>query len=133
VSYLLDTNILSALVREPQGVVSRHIARVGERQVCTSVVVAAELRYGAAKRGSARLTAQVEAILAAMEILPFESPMDRAYAEARVALERRGRPIGGNDLIIAAQVLAIGGILVTDNEREFSQIAGLATENWIRQ
>ena len=130
--FLLDTNVLSALVRDPQGAVAEHIARVGETNVCTSIVVAAELRYGAAKRGSARLTQQLDVILTAMDVLPFESPMDRVYADVRTALEQRGRPIGGNDLIIAAQALALDAVLVTDNVKEFEQVPGLKIENWVR-
>ena len=105
--YLLDTNIVSDLVRNPQGNVARHIRKVGEAQVCTSIIVAAELRYGAAKRNSARLSAQLEAVLGALEILPFESPADAAYGLLRAKLERAGTPIGGNDLLIAAQALAL--------------------------
>ena len=56
--YLLDTNIVSDLVRDPQGRVTQRIRKVGEAQVCTSIIVAAELRYGAPKRASPRLTAQ---------------------------------------------------------------------------
>lgn len=130
--FLLDTNVLSALVRDPHGAVAEHIARVGETNVCTSIVVAAELRYGAAKRGSARLTQQLDVILTAMDIVPFESPMDRVYADVRTALEQRGRPIGGNDLIIAAQALALDAVLVTDNVKEFEQVPGLKIENWVR-
>ena len=130
--FLLDTNVLSALVRDPHGAVAEHIARVGETNVCTSIVVAAELRYGAAKRGSARLTQQLDVILTAMDIVPFESPMDRLYADVRMALEQRGRPIGGNDLIIAAQALALDAVLVTDNVKEFEQVPGLKIENWVR-
>ena len=89
--YLLDTNVISDLVRNPQGRVAQRIRGVGEAQVCTSIIVAAELRYGAA------------------------------------------RAIGGNDLLIAAQVIALGYALVTDNEREFAQIDSLAQENWLHQ
>ena len=130
--FLLDTNVLSALVRDPQGAVAARIAQVGESNVCTSIVVAAELRYGAAKRGSARLERQLDIILAAMDIVPFESPMDRVYADLRNTLERRGRPIGGNDLIIAAQALALEATLVTDNLEEFEQVTDLKVENWVR-
>ena len=130
--FLLDTNVLSALVRDPHGAVAEHIARVGETNVCTSIVVAAELRYGAAKRGSARLTQQLDVILTAMDVVPFESPMDRVYADVRTALEQRGRPIGGNDLIIAAQALALDAVLVTDNVKEFEQVSGLKIENGVR-
>jgi len=65
--YLLDTNILSELVRHPQGRIAACIAQVGEKQVCTSMIAASELRSGAAKRNASKLTAQVDAFLAAME------------------------------------------------------------------
>ena len=129
--YLLDTNILSDLVRHPQGVVAERIAAVGEAAVCTSIVVAAELRFGAAKRNATRLTDQVEAILAAMEVLPLDAPADRVYAELRWALEQSGQPIGPNDMLIAAQALAAEHILVTANVDEFSRVAGLQVENWL--
>ncbi len=131
--YLLDTNIVSDLVRNPQGRVTARIRAVGEAQVSTSIIVAAELRYGAAKRGSPRLSAQLEAVLCALEVLPFEAPADAAYGRLRADLEAAGRPIGGNDLLIAAQALALGHTIVTDNEREFARIAELPRENWLRQ
>jgi len=59
--YLLDTNVVSDLVRHPQGRISEHICEIGEAQICTSIIVAAELRYGATKRGSPRLATQLEA------------------------------------------------------------------------
>ena len=130
--YLLDTNILSDLVRNPQGRVARRIGEVGDSEVCTSIVVTAELRYGAAKKGSQRLATQLEAVLGALEVLPFEAPADATYGQLRSRLERKGQPIGGNDLLIAAQALSSGHILVTDNEREFSRIDGLLRENWLR-
>ena len=130
--YLLDTNILSDLVRNPQGRVARRIGEVGDSEVCTSIVVTAELRYGAAKKGSQRLATQLEAVLGALEVLPFEAPADATYGRLRSRLERKGQPIGGNDLLIAAQALSSGHILVTDNEREFSRIDGLLRENWLR-
>lgn len=129
--YLLDTNILSELARHPQGIVAQRIAAVGESAVCTSIVVAAELRFGAAKRNAPRLTHQVEVILDAVEVLPLDAPADRAYAQLRVALERSGEPIGPNDLLIAAQALAGECVLVTANVDEFSRVAGLRVENWL--
>jgi tRNA(fMet)-specific endonuclease VapC len=130
--YLLDTNILSALIRQPQGPVAVRIGQVGEASVCTSIIAAAALRYGAAKRGSARLTEQMETVLRAIDILPFEAPADTTYGEIRCQLERAGTPIGGNDLLIAAQAKALGFTVVTDNEREFARVEGLAWENWLR-
>ena len=130
--YLLDTNMVSALVRDPWGSVTDRIREVGEDNVCTSIVVAAELCYGAAKQGSARLLAQLEAILGALEVLPFEAPADASYGEIRLQLERAHRPIGGNALLIAAQAIAVGCTVVTDNEREFKRVSGLRVENWLR-
>lgn len=129
--YLLDTNILSDLVRNPQGRTALRLAQVGEDAVATSIIVAAELRYGAAKKGSDRLAAQVDAILAVMEVLAFEPPADAVYARTRAALEAAGSPIGANDLLIAVQALALDLVLVTANEREFRRIQGLRIENWL--
>jgi len=131
--YLLDTNIISDLIRDPQGAIFRQIRTVGEGQVCTSIIVAAELRYGAAKKSSTRLTTRLEAVLTSLDILPFESPADIAYGLLRVRLEQAGRPIGGNDLLIAAQAMALGYTLVTDNQREFARIKGLSCDNWLRR
>ena len=131
--YLLDTNAVSDLIRNPQGRVAEHIRKVGEAQVCTSIIVAAELRYGAAKKGSPRLTAQLEAVLGGLDVRPFEAPADAAYGLIRTQLEQVGRPIGGNDLLIAAQAIALGCTIVTDNEGEFARIDGLPRENWLRE
>jgi tRNA(fMet)-specific endonuclease VapC len=130
--WLLDTNILSDLIRNPSGRIAEQIRRNGETNIRTSVVVASELRFGAAKKESERLTAQLEAILAVIEILPLAAPADRLYGELRSKLELAGTPIGGNDMLIAAHALASDHILVTDNEREFSRVEGLSIENWLR-
>lgn len=130
--YLLDTNILSDLVRNPQGRIAQKIATVGEDAICTSIIVAAELRFGAAKRDSERLAHQLERILAAIDVQSFEAPADAAYADLRAQLESAGLPIGGNDMLIAAHALSTSRIVVTDNEREFSRISGLQVENWLR-
>ena len=130
--YLLDTNVVSDLIRNPQGRVAKHIRKVGEAQVCTSIIVAAELRYGATKKGSARLTAQLEAVLGALDVLPLAAPADAAYGVIRTQLEQAGRPIGSNDMLIAAQAVALGYTMVTDNEGEFARVGGLPCENWLR-
>jgi tRNA(fMet)-specific endonuclease VapC len=130
--YLLDTNVVSDLVRHPQGRIFEHIREVGEARICTSIIVAAELRYGATKRGSPRLARQLEAVLGVLDVLPFEAPADIAYGLIRTRLEQIGRPIGGNDLLIAAQAVALGYTVVSDNEGEFARIDGLLRENWLR-
>ena len=129
--YLLDTNIISALIRNPQSPVTDRIAHEGEKSVCTSIVVAAELRFGAKKSGSIRLASQVEAILSAIDILPLTKPVDQRYATIRFELEKAGTPIGPNDMLIAAQTLTLDLILITANLREFSRVPGLTVENWL--
>lgn len=129
--YLLDTNTISDLIRHPDGIVRRRIAARGIK-VVTSIVVVAEIRFGIAKRGSIRLAAQLAAVLPTLTVLPFDTPADHRYGQLRAGLERRGTPIGANDLFIAAHALALGATLVTDNVREFERVEGLAVENWLR-
>jgi tRNA(fMet)-specific endonuclease VapC len=131
-AYLLDTNTVSDLIRRPRGPVRQRVQQVGVTKICTSIIVAAELRYGAAKKQSPRLTALVEAALARMEVLPFDTPADTIYGRLRAQLEEAGQQISGNDLLIAAHALALGLIIVTDNEREFARIDELPRENWLR-
>ena len=129
--FLLDTNVVSHAARFPQGRAADRIAEVGERHVCTSIVVAAELRYGAARQRSERLTRRIEAVLAALVVLPFDEPADRRYAELRTDLERRGMLIGPNDLLIAAHALALGLTVVSANVDEFRRVPRLRVENWL--
>ena len=129
--YLLDTNILSEFIRNPRGLVNKRLAVVGEATVCTSIVVACELRFGAKKKGSSRLEERVDEVLASLEVLPLEKESDRHYAEIRTYLSRQGRPIGSNDLQIAAHALALDLILVTDNVDEFTRVPRLSIENWL--
>lgn len=130
--YLLDTNILSDLLRSPQGVLADRISEVGEDAICTSIVVAAELRFRAAKAGSRKLADRVDLVLSALEVLPFETPADRHYASLRRQRARKGTPIGPNDMLIAAHALAHSLTVVTANAEEFSRVAGLAVENWLQ-
>ena len=129
--YLLDTNILSDLIRNPRGLANKRLAVVGEATVCTSIVVACELRFGAKKKGSSRLEERVDEVLASLEVLPLDKDSDRHYAEIRTYLSRIGRPIGSNDLLIAAHTLALDLILVTDNIDEFARVPMLSIENWL--
>jgi len=129
--YMLDTNIISDLIRNPQGKAARQIASVGEHDVCTSIIVAAELRYRCAKSGSKRLAKAVEDLLSEINVLPFDSPADSEYAHIRSALEATGRPIGGNDLLIAAHARATGATVVTNNSNEFRRVRGLKVQNWL--
>lgn len=130
-AYLLDTNILSDLIR--QGRDSRVAAVLAERdaETATSIVVAAEIRYGVARKGSARLAERADAVLSTIPILPFGTPADRHYGEIRAFLERAGTPFGPNDLIIASQCRALGLTLVSANRDEFRRVPDLKVENWL--
>ena len=128
---MLDTNVLSDLIKNPQGKAAKRIARVGEGNICTSIIVAAELRYGCAKSGSARLRKAVEDLLGEINVLPFDVPADADYGLLRAELEASGKPIGSNDLLIAAHAQATGATIVTANADEFKRVRGLKVENWL--
>jgi tRNA(fMet)-specific endonuclease VapC len=130
--YLLDTNIVSDLVRNPHGKVAARLLRHGIDNACTSIVVAAELRYGATRVNSRVLATSIERHFQYLQVLPLEHPADVAYGAIRTDLERRGEKIGPNDLLIAAHTIALDLILVTENESEFSRVKALEVENWLR-
>ena len=130
--YQLDTNILSDLIHHPDGLVARRVEQVGQKEIFTSIIVAAELRYGCAKKGSAKLLERVQGLLETIPVLPLDMPTDAQYGLIRAELEAAGQPIGMNDLLIASHALALGLTLVTDNTSEFSRVRGLKVENWLR-
>jgi tRNA(fMet)-specific endonuclease VapC len=129
--FMLDTNIISDMIRNPAGKAAGAAVREGDGALCTSIVVASELRYGCARKGSAKLLAKVEELLAELPVLPLDVPVDAEYGALRADLEARGQPIGHNDLFIAAHACALGTTLVTANTGEFSRIKGLKVENWL--
>jgi tRNA(fMet)-specific endonuclease VapC len=129
--YLLDTHILTDLIKNPGGRVKERLAIVGEASICTSIIVACELRFGARKKNAPLLTERIERLLQTIEVLPLDGDVDRAYAEVRAMLESAGRPSGANDLLIAAHAMNEDCILVTNNESEFVHVAGLIVENWL--
>ena len=129
-TYLLDTNVVSDLIRHPHGVITKRISLEGEDNVCTSIIVASELRFGAHKRSSEQLTRQLDLVLSTIQVMPFEAPADRLYGKLRVYLEERGTPIGPYDMLIAAQALALDCTIVTRNVREFSRVPELKVDDW---
>ena len=131
-AYLLDTNMLSEAVRDANGNVAQRIRQaLGTSQIVTSIIVAGELRFGGITRGSRRLIRRIEQVLSAVDVLTLAPPVDVIYARIRADLEKRGQPIGGNDLWIAAHALAMRHTLVTANAREFGRVPGLMCENWL--
>lgn len=130
--YLLDTNIISDIIRNPFGPSAQCLEKTDPEEICTSIIVACELRYGCARKGSPRLLARVESFLELIPVLPLGVPADGEYGGIRAELEAVGQTIGSNDLLIAAHAYTLGCILVTDNVREFGRIRGLRVENWLR-
>lgn len=128
---MLDTNVVSNALRFPNGKAAARMTEAGQAPVCVSVVVAAELYFGARKVGSDKLHAQIKGILETMDVLSIDEPVAHEYAEMRAYLERAGTPIGPYDLLIAAHALALDLTLVTDNIREFSRVPNLRVENWL--
>ncbi|MDM8565660.1 type II toxin-antitoxin system VapC family toxin [Candidatus Halobeggiatoa sp. HSG11] len=129
--YLLDTNIISNLVKRPTGIIFQQITEIGEEKICTNIIVDCELRFGIRKSGSIKLAKQLEQILNTIDILPLETPCETYYAQIRTHLEQAGTPIGPNDLLIAAHALTLNLTVVTANIREFSRVPNLKVENWL--
>ncbi len=129
--YLLDTNILSALARQPQGRVFEILRARLPDTACTSIVVAAEVQFGLQRGASANVRRQMDIIFAGLDVLPLETPVELHYGQIRAYLEKAGQPIGANDLLIAAQARALGLVMVTNNLREFQRVPDLLVEDWL--
>jgi len=129
--YMLDTNIISDLIKNPFGKVANHIRQLEADVICTSVIVMGELQYGASKKANINLTERISKILQTIPVLTLTPQHAVTYGEIRAMLEKKGLPIGGNDLWIAAHALATRKTLVTNNRREFERINNLEIENWL--
>jgi tRNA(fMet)-specific endonuclease VapC len=129
--YLLDTNVIGEIARNPQGDVANRVAALPSDEYGINSIVACEIEYGLAKRGSPRLRQQIETILEAIAVFELPSDIAAHYGQIRLALEKQGTPIGPNDLLIAAHGLASDLTVVTGNEKEFRRVPGLNVENWL--
>ena len=127
----LDTNICSYVLRRQPAMMVERFAGLDRGQIWLSAMVAAELRFGAAKLASVRFSAAVEAWLAGFDVRAWPVAATLHYANIRAALERAGKPIGGMDLLIAAHAMAEDSVLVTNNAHEFLRVPGLAVEEWM--
>lgn len=129
--YMLDTNICSYVLRARPAQVLEHFLRHDPEDLAVSEIVAAELYYGAERIGgprSATLRDDIDDFLSRLTVMPWQGRF--AYARIRHQLEAIGKPIGNNDLLIAAHAVTLGATLVTNNLREFARIPGLKVENW---
>jgi tRNA(fMet)-specific endonuclease VapC len=138
--FLLDTNIISHMMRNPTGIVAERVRQIIQNlapgsvkaPVCTSAIVQCELQYGLAKNPSAKLHTAYAITMQYIPVLALEPLIAQHYSQLRVALEAQGTPIGPNDTLIAAHALALGCTLVTDNADEFRRVPGLRVENWLQ-
>jgi tRNA(fMet)-specific endonuclease VapC len=129
---MLDTNTVSALIRSPNHSPARErLVGFGVDRVCISIISSAEISFGFAKRPSAKLRRSLDLLLQTLPIMPFEAPADAQYGNLRAHLAAIGRPIGPNDLFIAAHALALDLTLITANVGEFSRVPNLRVENWL--
>lgn len=127
--YMLDTNIVSLLLRAHPAVVAR-VTAAPMVALCLSAITGAELMYGLAKRpGAARLARAVDELLRRVEVLPWAPSVMAGYGETRAALESQGQPVGALNLLIAAHALETGAVLVT-NDQAFRRVPGLVVEDW---
>jgi len=132
--YLLDTNVWIDYLTGRHPTVVTRIQESQPDDLCLSAVVVAELRYGAEKSRRKRFNHRLLDTLAQeVRCVDFDVDAATTYGEVRTALEKRGRPLGAYDMLIAAHALALGLILITDNEREFARVKSLALENWRRE
>ena len=132
--YLLDTNIISHMMLNPDGIVAKHaeaaLRSPDQPQLCTSIVVHCELAFGIKKRGSIRLKAALDAQLGSLVVLNLDEEVVGHYATLRKHLEAIGQPIRANDMLIAAHALCIDATLVSA-DAEFRRVPGLRVENWL--
>ena len=129
--WLLDTNVCIAVIRQRPESALRRLRGKQVGQVGLSTITLAELEFGAAKsQQPARARAALREFLLPLEVVTFDEAAAEAYGTVRAAMEKKGRPIGPLDTLIAAHALALGTVLVTNNTREFRRVPGLSVEDW---
>lgn len=130
--YLLDTNIvIYTMKNRPKQVKRRFQQHHGQMSI--SAVTLGELVFGAEHSQQVeRNLADIEALMARIEVLSFDGKAAFHFGQIRAALYRTGRPIGAYDMMIAGQARAMGLILVTNNMKEFERVPGLLLEDWIK-
>ncbi len=129
--YMLDTNICIYLINDRPATVRKRLEALNPGDAGVSSITVAELAYGVAKTRSSRNRSALESFLLPLEIADFGLDAAMVYGDVRAAVEQKGTPIGPLDMEIAAHAVALDVILVTNNQREFSRVAGLRCENWV--
>ena len=131
--YMLDTDICIYLTKNQHPQVTARFKRLRPEQLVMSAITYGELQYGANKSNQRERTlSQLAELILYVPVEDLTAASAQAYGEIRAALEKLGRPIGSNDLWIAAHAVTLDVTLATNNESEFERIAGLSVENWTK-
>lgn len=131
--YMLDTNIVSYIIRGPNPVLSARLVENAMAQLCISSITQGELVYGLARKPLATdLQTAVREFLLRIEVLPWDSAAATRYGILRAGLEASGTPLGNLDTLIAAHALAADAVLVT-HDQAFGRVPALVVENWMVQ
>lgn len=132
IHYLLDTNICIYIAKHNPATVRARFEQLSADVLAVSVITLGELQHGAEKsQARAQALAALRQLQNVVQIAPLTEAVGQHYGQIRSVLERKGQPIGNNDLWIAAHARAEGWVLVTNNEREFCRVDDLVIENWV--
>lgn len=127
---MLDTDSVSFALRGQGDVAARILAR-RPSEICISALTLAELRYGAARRNSRKLSELIDVFISNIAVMPFDDLCAAHFGVVASDLADRGSPIGEFDALIAAHAVALELTLVTNNVKHFTRVAGLNVENWM--
>ncbi len=131
--YLLDTDTFSVAARDGSAQLKARLGAVPAHDIALSAIAVGEIEFGLARNAPPeRIRLRIAALRSSFRVLPVDEPVAGAYGRLRQDLQRRGTPIGPNDMWIAAHALVAGLTLVSGNEREFTRVPGLKVENWLR-
>ncbi|NDZ18289.1 VapC toxin family PIN domain ribonuclease [Variovorax sp. WS11] len=131
IRYLLDTNICIYIAKHNPASVRARFEQLSADVLAMSVITLGELQHGAEKsQARSKALAALQQLQNVIQVVPLTDAVGQHYGQIRSTLERRGLPIGNNDLWIAAHARAEGWVLVTNNEREFCRVDDLQIENW---
>jgi tRNA(fMet)-specific endonuclease VapC len=133
--WMLDTDILVYFINRKPGFerIARRMSGRSPGEVRLSAITLAELRFGIEKgEFHSEDGKTLEGLLDLLQVDDFPGRAAQDYGEIRASLERSGRKIGPNDLLIAAHARRLGAVLVTNNEREFRRVPGLTVQNWLK-
>ena len=130
--YMLDTDICIYISKQKPATILRKLNELSSEDACLSAITYAELRYGAEKSHQrSRNLETLSRLRTLIRVLPFEEAASEEYGIIRAHLEKKGRLIGGNDLLIASHAKSLKLTLVTNNVREFKRVPGLSLELWM--